>query len=206
MPLLLVAAAFQIFDALGIVSDGALRGAGDTLWPFVVRFFLAWGIQVPLAYTLGITLGGGLTGAWIGSMVLHRGLVFHPGRSVPIRTLEVDPDLGSLASGRSLGRHFDVGDDGQVVRRPASRLGVMRVDLEQLRVIGVDAVERKNRPSRRKRGRPVSVVVSLEFFVQGARRLASPPGIHVSEQHGRARVKLRMREKRFNLSLPCAID
>ena len=69
MPLLLVAAAFQIFDALGIVSDGALRGAGDTLWPFVVRFFLAWGIQVPLAYTLGITLGGGLTGAWIGSMV-----------------------------------------------------------------------------------------------------------------------------------------
>ncbi|MFP6578445.1 MAG: MATE family efflux transporter [Myxococcota bacterium] len=68
-PLLLMAAAFQIVDAFGIVADGALRGAGDTLWPFVVRFLLAWGVQVPLAWFLGITLGGGLTWMWIGSTI-----------------------------------------------------------------------------------------------------------------------------------------
>ena len=68
-PLLMLGAAFQIFDALGIVSDGALRGAGDTLWPFVVRFVLAWGVQVPIAYTLGVTLEGGLLGAWLGAFV-----------------------------------------------------------------------------------------------------------------------------------------
>ena len=68
-PLLMLGAAFQIFDALGIVSDGALRGAGDTLWPFAVRFALAWGVQVPIAYTLAVTLDGGLLGAWLGAFV-----------------------------------------------------------------------------------------------------------------------------------------
>jgi len=68
-PLLLMAAGFQVFDAFGIVTDGGLRGAGDTLWPFVVRFVMAWCVQVPLAYGLGITLGGGLTWAWVGSMI-----------------------------------------------------------------------------------------------------------------------------------------
>ena len=64
-----MAAGFQVFDAFGIVTDGGLRGAGDTLWPFVVRFVMAWCVQVPLAYGLGITLGGGLTWAWVGSMI-----------------------------------------------------------------------------------------------------------------------------------------
>lgn len=40
--LLLLAAAFQVFDALGIVFVGALRGAGDTLWPMVVTIMLSW--------------------------------------------------------------------------------------------------------------------------------------------------------------------
>ena len=68
-PLLLVGAGFQLFDALAIIADGALRGAGDTRWPFAARFVLAWGLQVPLAYLLGFTLGFGLTGAWLGAMV-----------------------------------------------------------------------------------------------------------------------------------------
>ncbi len=66
-PLLLVGAFFQLFDAFGIVADGALRGAGDTRVPFVVRFVLAWGLQLPAAWLLGVALEGGLTGAWIGS-------------------------------------------------------------------------------------------------------------------------------------------
>jgi MATE family multidrug resistance protein len=64
--LLFVGAVFQFFDAFGIVADGALRGAGDTRWPFFIRFLLAWGLFLPLAWLLGVHLGGGLTAAWVG--------------------------------------------------------------------------------------------------------------------------------------------
>ena len=63
-PLMFVGAIFQFFDAFGIVADGALRGAGDTRWPFLIRLALAWGVFVPLAYFVGIVLDGGLTWAW----------------------------------------------------------------------------------------------------------------------------------------------
>jgi len=43
---LICAAVFQIFDALGIVYVGALRGAGDTRWPMVVTFILSWGLII----------------------------------------------------------------------------------------------------------------------------------------------------------------
>ncbi len=68
-PLLAVGAVFQFFDAFGIVADGALRGAGDTRWPFLVRCFLAWGVFLPLAWLLGVKLDGGLSGAWLGGTV-----------------------------------------------------------------------------------------------------------------------------------------
>ena len=48
----------------GIVADGALRGAGDTRWPFLIRCTLAWGVFVPLAWLLGVHLDLGLTWAW----------------------------------------------------------------------------------------------------------------------------------------------
>jgi MATE family multidrug resistance protein len=68
-PLLAVGALFQIFDFLAIVTEGALRGAGDTRWPFVIETALGWGFFIPLAYTLGVALEGGLTGAWIGGLI-----------------------------------------------------------------------------------------------------------------------------------------
>jgi MATE family multidrug resistance protein len=68
-PLLRIGALYQIFDAFGIVADGALRGAGDTRIPFAVRFVLAWGLFLPLAYCLGIMLDGGLTAAWAAGVV-----------------------------------------------------------------------------------------------------------------------------------------
>jgi Na+-driven multidrug efflux pump len=64
-PLLMVGAVYQFFDAFGIVADGALRGAGDTLVPFFVRFCLAWGLFLPLAWLLAVRLEGGLTAAWL---------------------------------------------------------------------------------------------------------------------------------------------
>jgi MATE family multidrug resistance protein len=59
-------AIFQLLDAVHIVAIGALRGAGDTRWPFLWQSALAWGVFVPLAWLLGVRLGHGLTGAYVG--------------------------------------------------------------------------------------------------------------------------------------------
>lgn len=68
-PLLLLAAAFQLLDALGIVAGGALRGAGDTRWPFLVQTSLAWGLRVPLVILFGVVLAQGVVGAWLAELV-----------------------------------------------------------------------------------------------------------------------------------------
>jgi MATE family multidrug resistance protein len=68
-PLLLLGALFQLFDAMAIIAQGALRGAGDTRWPFLVETALGWGFFVPTAYVLGYVLEGGLSGAWFGGLL-----------------------------------------------------------------------------------------------------------------------------------------
>jgi MATE family multidrug resistance protein len=68
-PLLAIGALFQLFDAIAIITEGSLRGAGDTRWPFLVVTAFGWGLFVPLAYVLGVTLEGGLSGAWSGGVV-----------------------------------------------------------------------------------------------------------------------------------------
>ena len=68
-PLLAIGAVFQLFDAVAIIAEGSLRGAGDTRWPFVIETVFGWGVFVPLAYTLGVVLEGGLAGAWTGGMI-----------------------------------------------------------------------------------------------------------------------------------------
>ena len=40
--MMICAAVFQMFDAIGIVYSGALRGAGDTRWPMVISVSLAF--------------------------------------------------------------------------------------------------------------------------------------------------------------------
>ncbi len=44
--IMICAAVFQLFDAIGIVFVGALRGAGDTLWPMFATIILCWSIIV----------------------------------------------------------------------------------------------------------------------------------------------------------------
>jgi MATE family multidrug resistance protein len=77
-PLLLLGAFFQVIDALAIIAGGALRGAGDTRWPFLVQATLAWAVRIPLVWTAAIWLGGGVFGAWLGELgfVLTLGLAF----------------------------------------------------------------------------------------------------------------------------------
>jgi len=64
--LLLVAAAFQLFDGVQVVTTGALRGAGDTKTPMLANFVAYWFIGIPLGYLLCFRLGWGALGVWIG--------------------------------------------------------------------------------------------------------------------------------------------
>jgi MATE family multidrug resistance protein len=50
--IMICAAIFQVSDAVGIVFCGALRGAGDTLWPMIFTFILGWGLTVVGAYEM----------------------------------------------------------------------------------------------------------------------------------------------------------
>lgn len=67
--LLLIAALFQPFDALGISSSGVLRGAGDTRFPFFVQLTAGWLLFVPLVLLFGEGLGYGVYGAWMAGLV-----------------------------------------------------------------------------------------------------------------------------------------
>ena len=64
--LLAVAAAFQLFDGFQVVATGALRGAGDTRTPMLANLFGHWFIGLPVGYFLGLHLGWGASGVWIG--------------------------------------------------------------------------------------------------------------------------------------------
>jgi MATE family multidrug resistance protein len=67
--LILLAAVFQFFDALQMVTGGALRGAGDTRFPMMLALGGGWLLFLPLAYVCGTLLEGGVVGAWIGGVV-----------------------------------------------------------------------------------------------------------------------------------------
>jgi putative MATE family efflux protein len=61
------AALFQAFDAVQFISDGALRGAGDTRVPMLIVLGTAWFLFLPLAYVFGTVLDKGVVGAWAGA-------------------------------------------------------------------------------------------------------------------------------------------
>jgi len=68
--ILIAAAVFQVFDAVGITLAAALRGAGDTIWPGVVQIILAWVFIVGFGHLViefAPTLGP--LGPWIGAGV-----------------------------------------------------------------------------------------------------------------------------------------
>jgi len=67
--ILILAAVFQAFDALGIVSQGALRGAGDTRVPALITIASGWGVLLPLGYALTFWAGLGYVGAWAAAAV-----------------------------------------------------------------------------------------------------------------------------------------
>ncbi|PYQ28272.1 MAG: MATE family efflux transporter [Acidobacteria bacterium] len=69
IPLLLVAAVFQLSDGVQAVGAGVLRGGGDTKFPLYANLFGHWGIGFPIALWLGFHLGLGVVGLWWGLCV-----------------------------------------------------------------------------------------------------------------------------------------
>jgi MATE family multidrug resistance protein len=65
-PLLLIAAVFQLFDGLQVVTTGILRGAGDTRTPMTLNLLAHWGLGLPIAAGLAFAAGRGVVGLWIG--------------------------------------------------------------------------------------------------------------------------------------------
>ncbi len=83
--LLVLAAIFQIFDAVAMTATGALNGTGDTRFTMIASVAGAWLIMVPAAWVFGVFMELGAVGAWLGltleivvlsAVLLHR---FHSG-------------------------------------------------------------------------------------------------------------------------------
>jgi len=94
--LLLVAAAFQLFDGLQTVATGALRGAGETRIPMFSSFVAYWVIGLPLGYYLGFNRGLGALGLWAGlalSLMLIAGALVWAwrGKVMQLNAAEIRP-------------------------------------------------------------------------------------------------------------------
>lgn len=64
--LLIIAAIFQLFDGAQVVGLGILRGMGDVNVPTVVTFLAYWVVGIPAGYILGLHMGYGVGGVWMG--------------------------------------------------------------------------------------------------------------------------------------------
>jgi multidrug resistance protein, MATE family len=69
VPMIYVAAAFQIVDGIQAVSAGNLRGLKDTRVPMIIAVISYWALGMPAAYALAFPLGLGAVGVWIGLAV-----------------------------------------------------------------------------------------------------------------------------------------
>lgn len=69
MGLMVMAAAFQVFDGAQVAGLCALRGAGDTRVPMWITILGYWVIGAPVAYLLGFHGGWGAPGIWAGLVV-----------------------------------------------------------------------------------------------------------------------------------------
>jgi multidrug resistance protein, MATE family len=63
--MLLISAAWQLFDAISMTLAETLRAAGDTFWTAAARLLLAWAVFTPAAILVVLVWGGGPAGAMI---------------------------------------------------------------------------------------------------------------------------------------------
>ena len=91
--LLLYAALFQFPDGVQVLSSGALRGLNDTRVPMWLAALAYWGIGMPVGAGLGLALGWGPRGMWLGltagltvAAVLLARRFLRSSRRIPIST------------------------------------------------------------------------------------------------------------------------
>jgi MATE family multidrug resistance protein len=63
--MLVISAAWQLTDAIGITLAETLRAAGDTTWTAAARLVLAWAVFTPAAFLVVTRLHGGPVGAML---------------------------------------------------------------------------------------------------------------------------------------------
>ncbi len=66
VPLVAIAAFFQLSDGVQAVASGALRGAGDVRWPLLSNLVGHYVIGLPTSLVLAFGLGWGAPGLWWG--------------------------------------------------------------------------------------------------------------------------------------------
>ena len=95
--MLMLSAAWQLFDAIGLTLSETLRAAGDTAWTALVRLVLAWAVFVPAAYYVVRHADGGATGAMLclaGYIALLAGLLGYRFRSGAWKRIQlIEPTL-----------------------------------------------------------------------------------------------------------------
>jgi MATE family multidrug resistance protein len=67
--LLIVAALFQFADGVQAITLGLLRGVHDTKVPMIIAAISYWGVGVPMSYLIGIVMGYGAEGVWMGLVI-----------------------------------------------------------------------------------------------------------------------------------------
>ncbi len=66
IPLVFVAAAFQLVDSAQVVATGVLRGLKDARTPMLIAVFCYWMVGMPVAYSFAFVLNFGGIGLWFG--------------------------------------------------------------------------------------------------------------------------------------------
>ena len=90
VPLIFIAALFQVFDGAQVVLTGALRGVGETRLALLANVVGHWCVGLPVGAYLGLGRGWGPVGLWWGlltGLVVTAGILFAAWRrrSAPLR-------------------------------------------------------------------------------------------------------------------------
>jgi len=95
--MLVISAAWQLFDAIGITLSETLRAAGDTTWTAGARLVLAWVVFMPMAFIVVRVWDGGPIGAMlclVGYIALLAGAFAYRFKSGAWRRIElIEPKL-----------------------------------------------------------------------------------------------------------------
>ncbi len=92
--MLLISAAWQLFDATAMTLAETLRAAGDTFWPAAARLALAWLVFTPTAVLVVLRWNGGSVGAmlclvgYLALLAAALGYRFHSGAWRRIELIE----------------------------------------------------------------------------------------------------------------------